>query len=165
MAGTAPFDIDTWPIILADRMLSTGRHLVLADLDGAHRLWIRDPGKGRPLAYVLPRDDVIDLRCTAIQRLDRRLAGAPPMRRAPGTMPSRFQRQRLSMLLDILDSTLDRARTGVTTHEIARRHVYPAMTIGRGNEWKSSAERRRTQRLIDEATGLMNGGYRTLLRG
>ncbi|MEW6628988.1 MAG: DUF2285 domain-containing protein [Pseudomonadota bacterium] len=165
MADTAPFDIDAWPIILADRTLSTGRHLVLADLDGAHRLWVRDPRKGKPLAYMLPRDDVIDLRYAAVQRLDRRLAGAPPLRSAPGAMPTRFQRQRLSILLDILDATLDRARTGVTTHEIARRHVYPAMTIGRGSEWKSSAERRRTQRLIDEAMGLMNGGYRTLLRG
>lgn len=69
------------------------------------------------------------------------------------------------MLLDILDAVLDRERTGMTTHEIARRHVYPAMTIGRGNQWKSSAERRRTQRLIDEALGLMDGGYLGLLRG
>ena len=52
-----------------------------------------------------------------------------------------------------------------TTHNIARRYVYPGMTIGRGSEWKSSAERRRTQRLIDEAFALMRGGYRTLLRG
>ncbi|MDD3799486.1 MAG: DUF2285 domain-containing protein [Novosphingobium sp.] len=37
--------------------------------------------------------------------------------------------------------------------------------MGRGNEWKSSAERRRTQRLIDEALALMDGGYRALLRG
>ena len=69
------------------------------------------------------------------------------------------------MLLDILDAVLGRERTGITTHEIAHRYVYPAMTIGRGSEWKSSAERRRTQRLIDEALALMNGGYRALLRG
>jgi len=69
------------------------------------------------------------------------------------------------MLLDILDAVLDRDRPAITTHEIARHHVYPQLSIGRGNEWKSSAERRRTQRLIDEALALMNGGYRTLLRG
>ena len=148
-----------------DRILSTGRHLVLGDVDGLHRLWMRAPLDGGSLAYVLPRDDAIDLRYAAIQRLDRRLAGAPPMRLPPGFVPTPFQRRRLSMLLDILDAVLDRERSGITTHEIARQHVYPALDIGRGNEWKSSAERRRTQRLIDEALGLMNGGYRALLRG
>jgi len=111
------------------------------------------------------RDEAVDLRHAAAQRLDRRLAGAPPMRLPTGFAPTSFQRRRLGMLLDILDAVLGRERTGVTTHEIARRHVYSAMTIGRGNEWKSSAERRRTQRLIDEALALMNGGYRALLRG
>src|SRR3546814_11960918 len=87
------------------------------------------------------------------------------MRLPPGFAPTPFQQRRLNMLLDILDAVLGRERTGITTHEIARCHVYPAMSIGRGNEWKSSAERRRTQRLIDEALALMNGGYRALLRG
>lgn len=146
-------------------MVSTGRHLVLGDVDGPHRLWIRDPLKGASLAYVLLRDDAIELRHAAVLRLDRRMAGAPPVRQRSGVMPTGFQRRRLSMLLDILDAVLDRERTGITTHEIARRHVYPAMTIGRGNQWKSSAERRRTQRLIDEALGLMDGGYLGLLRG
>src|SRR2546426_2501093 len=39
------------------------------------------------------------------------------------------------------------------------------MTLGRGMEWKSSTERRRTQRLIGEALALMHRGYRNLLRG
>lgn len=114
---------------------------------------------------MIVRDEAIDLRRAAAHRLDRRLVGAPPMRLPPGFAPTPFQRRRLGMLLDILDAVLDRERTGITSHEIARRHVYPGMTIGRGNEWKSSAERRRTQRLIDEALALMNGGYRVLLRG
>lgn len=160
-----PFDLDTWPLILADRTLSTGRHLVLGDIDGPHRLWVRDPLKGSTLAYMLPRDDAIDLRYAAIQRLDRRLAGAPPMRLPSGFMPTRFQRRRLSLLLDIVDAVGSHERTMVTTHEIATRLIYPRMTLGRGNEWKSSSERRRTQRLIDEAFALVNGGYRHLLRG
>lgn len=164
-AEAVPLDLDAWPIILADRTLSTGRHLILGDVDGPHRLWVRDPLRGSTLAYVIVRDDAVDLRHAAAQRLDRRLAGAPPMRLPPGFAPTPFQRRRLGMLLDILDAVRDRERTGITTHEIARRHVYPAMTIGRGNEWKSSAERRRTQRLIDEALALMNGEYRALLRG
>src|SRR3546814_16019794 len=72
-------------------MLSTGRHLVLGDIDGPHRLWIRDPLKGSALAYVIVRDEAIDLRQAAVQRLDRRLAGAPPMRLPPGFAPTPFQ--------------------------------------------------------------------------
>ncbi|WP_348635606.1 DUF2285 domain-containing protein [Sphingobium sp. Sx8-8] len=114
---------------------------------------------------MIVRDEAIELRHAAVQRFDRRMAGGAPMRLPPGFTPTPFQRRRLSMLLDILDAVLDRTYSGITTHEIARRHVYPTLDIGRGNEWKSSAERRRTQRLIDEALGLMNGGYRALLHG
>jgi hypothetical protein len=160
-----PIDLADWPIILNDRTLSSGRHIVLGDIDGPHRLWIRDIIAGQPLAYVVARDDALPLRLAALQRFDRRLAGAPPAKTPPGIQPTPFQRRRLSMLLAILDALLDSADTPPTTHDIARRYVYPGMTIGRGSEWKSSAERRRTQRLIDEALALMRGGYRTLLRG
>ncbi|RIA46748.1 uncharacterized protein DUF2285 [Hephaestia caeni] len=160
-----PVDLADWPIILNDRTLTSGRHIVLGDIDGPHRLWIRDIVAGQPLAYVVVRDGALPLRLAALQRFDRRLAGAPPAKLPPGFQPTPFQRRRLSMLLAILDASLDRAGSPSTTHDIARRYVYPGMTIGRGSEWKSSAERRRTQRLIDEAFALMRGGYRTLLRG
>src|SRR3546814_15184243 len=80
------------------------------------------------------------------------------MRLPPGFAPTPFQQRRLNMLLDILDAVLGRERTGITTHEIARCHVYPAMSIGRGNEWQSSAARRRNQRLIADALALAQGG-------
>lgn len=139
--------------------------MVLGDVDGPHRLWVRGGAAGCPLAYVIVRDDAIELRQNAMRRLDRRLSGAPPVRPLPGLQPTTFQRQRLSMLLAILDAVLGQDEARLTTHEIARRHVYAGMRIGRGNEWKSSSERRRTQRLIDEAVALMQGGYRRLLRG
>lgn len=128
-------------------------------------MWIRNSAKGSTLAYVIVPDDAVDSRYAAAQRFQRRLSGALAMHLPSGFAPTPFQRRRLGMLLDILDAVLDRERTMATTHQIARHHVYPGMTIGRGNEWKSSAERRRTQRLIDEALALMNGGYRALLRG
>ncbi|MBH1993262.1 MAG: DUF2285 domain-containing protein [Sphingomonadaceae bacterium] len=146
-------------------MLESGRHMVLGDVDGPHRLWLRNGAAGRPLAYVIVRDDAVELRQNAMRRLDRRLAGEPPTRALSGLQPTAFQRQRLSMLLDILDAVLSREEGRLTTHEIARRHVYAGLRMGRGNEWKSSSERRRTQRLIDEALALMRGGYRRLLRG
>ncbi len=158
-------DLDHWPLVLVDRQLSDGRHLVLADTDGPHRLWVRAATPGRPVAYVIARDASFELRLAAVRRLDRRLAGAPPAKRPTGFAPTAFQRRRLSLLLDIIDLAKDRDDPDVTTYEIARRLVYPRLTIGRGSEWKSSSERRRTQRLIEEAFALRDGGYRALLRG
>jgi len=137
---------------------------VLGDVDGPHHLWLRDTLPGQPLAFVIVRDAAIETRRSAASRLDRRLAGAPPSRKLRGFRPTAFQRQRLNLLLDILDA-LEGAHRAPTSHEIARRLVYPGMTLGRGMEWKSSTERRRTQRLIGEALALMHRGYRNLLRG
>ena len=79
--------------------------------------------------------------------------------------PTAFQARRLHLLLDILDALLVPDKARPSTHEIADRLIYPRLAIGRGAEWKASSERRRTQRLIDEALALMNGGYRALLQG
>lgn len=157
----APLVNADWPDVLVDRMLSGGRYLVIADKDGPHHVWLRAGRAAASLAYVIPRDAAAELRFEAARRLERRLIGAPPIRALAGHRPSRFQRHRLHQLLAIIDA-FDR---WATTYEIAREIVYPAMTIGRGAEWKSSSERRHTQRLIDEARELVNGGYRRLLLG
>ncbi|WP_443024487.1 DUF7012 domain-containing protein, partial [Sphingomonas sp. Ant H11] len=57
-----------WPIILADRTLSDGRHVVLGDIDGPHHLWLRDTPP-RPAARL----------CDRARPGDR---GAPPCRLA-----------------------------------------------------------------------------------
>lgn len=159
-----PLDLTRWPIILADLALADGRHLVLGDVDGPHHLWLRgDPDDGA-LAYVVLKDAMTELRLTAVGRLDRRLAGAPPARRLRGFHPSPFQRHRLSLLLDILDMLVP-ARGHVPSYAVARKFIYPAMSIRPGTEWKGSSERRQTQRLINEAFHLMHGGYRALLAG
>jgi hypothetical protein len=163
MADAICFDLSDWPVILADRLLSDGRHVVLGDIDGPHHLWLRATLPGQPLAYVIVRDPAIDARRDAAWRLDRRLAGVPAAHGHGALRPTAFQRQRLNLLLDILDML--QTLPPPTSHAIARRLIYPAMTIGRGMEWKSSTERRRTQRLIGEARALMHGGYRALLRG
>lgn len=144
-------------------MLSDGRHFVLGDVDGPHHLWLRGGHAGQPLAYVILKDEMTELRLAAAGRLDRRLFGAPPARRLRGFHPSPFQRHRLSLLLDILDMALGPDRRPATSYAIACKLIYPAMSIAPGAEWKASSERRQTQRLINEALHLMNGGYRALL--
>lgn len=157
-------DIDTWPIILTDRVLSDGRHLVLGDVDGFHHIWLRDMHSMQSFAYVIVRDAAIAMRLAAVQRLDRRLAGAPPLRLPNAFRPAPRQRRRLNLLLDILD-VLHEPVGAKTSYDIARRLLYPDLKLGRGMDWKSSTERRRTMRLIEQARSLMNGGYRDLLRG
>lgn len=163
-AGIALRNIVDWPITLADQALSDGHHFVLGDVDGFHHLWVRDTLPQQPLAYVIVRDAAIETRRQAAWRLDRRLAGAPPSRRIGAFRPTRFQRRRLNLLLDILDMMRGPAAPP-TSYEIARQLIYRDLKIGRGVDWKSSSERRRTMRLIEQARRLMNGGYRDLLRG
>lgn len=161
---TTAIDLGRLPLVLADRRLSSGRHLVLGDSDGPHRLWLRAHLIDQPVAYVIARDASFELRLAAVRRLDRRLAGAPPGRLPPGFSPTPFQRHRLSLLLDILDLASPDEGAGAATYDIARAVIYPHMKLSRGRDWKSSAERRRTRRLIDEAFSLRDGGYRALLR-
>ncbi|TYC79399.1 DUF2285 domain-containing protein [Novosphingobium sp. BW1] len=165
MDDCASLDITHWPVILSDRLLSDGRHIVLGDNGGPHHLWIRDPRAGQSLAYVIPRNAAMGPRVAATERFDRRLSGTPAYCCQSLSLPTAFQAQRFSLLLAILDTLLDAGKARPSTHEIASQLIYPHMTIGRGGEWKASSERRRTQRLIDEALALMNGGYRNLLQG
>lgn len=147
--------------IVADRALPDGRHLVIADDDSVHRLWLPDPDPGRPLAIMIPNDDHALLRSAIAHRLVRRMDGLRPGPLPAAFQPTPFQRQRLTLLLNLLDAY--QARAG--RREMASVIVYPRMRPLTGREWAASAERRRTQRLLDEARAIMSGGYRALLLG
>lgn len=133
---------------------------ILPDRGAPRRIWLRSAPLGASLAAVIPFDGMTEIRIQAVHDLARWLQGAPSS--PPAASPTVYQAQRLDLLLAILDL---RADAKVTSHEVARRVVYPRMTIGRGAAWKASAERRRTQRLIREAEALAGGGYRALLKG
>ena len=101
-----------------------------------------------------------ETRLLAVSNLERWLRGITPA--SPVGWPTSYQSQRLDLLLSILDL---RGERDATSHEVARRLIYPRLDVGRGAAWKSSPERRRTQRLIREAEALAAGGYRALLAG
>lgn len=159
----APFDPSSWPLILADRSLRDGRHIVLGDIDGPHHLWLRSNDPTKPLAFAIICDSLAELRYKAAARLGRRLLGAPPARRSQIFRPTAYQQYRLTLLLAVLDMVNLPGAAAATTHMVAHSLVYPRMKDCSSAEWKSSSERRQTQRLIDEALTLMRGGYRTLL--
>lgn len=133
---------------------------ILQGRGAPRRIWLRGGPPGASLAAVIPFDDMAETRIEAVHDLARWLQGLPSS--PPAAWPTVYQAQRLDLLLAILDL---REGAGVTSHEVARRLVYPRMTIRRGAVWKASPERRRTQRLIREAEALAGGGYRALLKG
>lgn len=138
-----------------------GGHCYIMPGRGApRRIWLRSAPLGASLAAVIPLDDMTEARIEAVHDFARWLQGVPSF--PPAASPTFYQAQRLDLLLAILDV---RAGAGLTSHEVARRLIYPRMTIGRGAAWKASPERRRTQRLIREAEALAAGGYRALLAG
>jgi hypothetical protein len=155
-------DRTRWSHCLADRTAPDGRHLIFRDGVTLHRIWLRCAQPGVPLAAMIACDAMIDLRIQAVSRLHHWLTG-PAATVIPSFRPTDYQAQRLVMLLAILD--LRSTAPSVSSHEVARRLVYPRISIGRGAEWKASPERRRTQRLIREAEAMMAGGYRALLGG
>lgn len=156
-----PIDPETLGPILADGQADDGRHLVIEDGDGAHRLWLRAPASERGWVVFIPVDADMALRLAGAQRFARRWSGLRPGPQPPALRLTLFQRQRLVLLLGVLDGHL----AGAGQREIAAALIYPRMTPLHGAAWKGSAERRRTQRLVTEATALMSGGYRGLLRG
>jgi hypothetical protein len=155
-----PLDVADAGPVLADGPTAQGRHLIIDDPDGDHRLWLRTAPRA-PMAMVLPLDDDFELRLGAAARLFRRLRGFNGGPMPPRLAVTAFQRLRLSLLLNVFDHL----GGGASMREIARDLIYPSLEPGSAAEWKASAERRRTQRLCDEARAMVAAGYRRLLRG
>jgi len=151
--------------MIAEQKLRSGHHMVLSDGQMLHRLCLLTGLNERSLAFVIPCDQLASVRLSASAVLN-----CPPVDFGSGEpagllIPTEFQRQRLELLCDILDLAVISDGVRLTSHELACQRIYPGMTIGRGAEWKSSSQRRRTQRLIGEARAMMNSGYRALLAG
>src|SRR3546814_18596225 len=86
--------------------------MVLGDEGGPHHVWQRHVSRSRSLAYIIVRDDAIETRRRAAQRLDRRLGGAPPSQQGGAFRPTPFPRRRLHLLLDILALRSEERRVG-----------------------------------------------------
>lgn len=146
--------------IVGDVSNREGRHLVLADRLGRHRVLVQHRAEVLP-GYRILKDEWLDLRIAAIQALQS--AGDEPNARSR-LAPTQYQSHRLALLLGILD-LLALTEGRATNREIATSVLYPRLAAGRAIEWKGSSERRQTQRLVREARYMMNEGYRGLLKG
>lgn len=141
----------------ADATVSTpgGVHLLIGDGLSA-QLWLRGPpDKGAALGLVLPLDDDLPIRLAAALDLWRRMHGRAPER-------VRLTPQRRRRLIDGLRA-LDARQAHASVRDITRA-LFPAFELRTGAEWKTDPHRAQTMRLIADATALMRGGYRDLLR-
>ena len=146
---------------MADRQGADGRHLILADPEGDHRVWLAGADSGQPLAVVLPLDGDFRLRLEGALRLHRHLSGeraGPPPRRLDLTS---MQRQRLILMLRAFDGHI----AGASYREIAAVLLDPAIRAMTARDWKVSAPHSRVYRLVKDAFALVNGGYLKLFRG
>lgn len=136
-----------------------GRHVVLHDRHGAHRLWLRGVRPGAPVAALVPLDDDVLLRVSGLLRLRRRLDGRPA-----GHVPRAWTitvrlRQRVVSMVRALDGHL----AGASYREIGQALYGPDAAAGTG--WKTSSRRGQTIRLVKDGLATMEGGYRKLLHG
>ena len=160
-ADTKVIDIHALGAIVANHEAPDGRHMVVASSDGTHRLWLREPHPDTSLAVVIPIDRHFALRIAAAARFERRLRGVAQGHPPPEYWPTAFQRNRLFLLINLLDAENE----GASRREMACTLLYRnSAPMGRA-EWKGSSQRRRTHRMMDEAKQMMAGGYRELLLG
>lgn len=133
---------------------------IVVDRNGVrHRLRVFAAEPDARLAILLPPvgDALRAAACDAARRMIAGLAVAEP---GAALRPSALQRQRLALLLRVLDAWVG----GASNREIGTRIVYPWLAGTDATTWKSMGERRRVQRLLAEARHLAAGGYRDLLK-
>lgn len=151
--------------VISEFSNGSGKHLVIADSFGRHRLLIRACSVRTDARYVVKADTDLEMRLGAIAALHDRTSCKSGIMNNSGIKPSLYQTHRLVLLLKILDRLSETEAGRPTIRTIAADIVYPRSSFGRTIEWKSSSERRQTQRLVSEAVLLMKSGYRNLLKG
>ena len=109
--------------LLADQAGIDGRHVVVADAAGEHRLWLRDPTPGRPLAAIVPLDKDFIKRILSLLRFHRLMSGkrTGPLPRGWPLTPIRAAR--LELMLRALDLRL----AGATYRQIAIAQLPPSL--------------------------------------
>lgn len=158
--GGAAVDPHALGALLVDRAGVDGRHVVVADDSGAHWLWLRDTTPGQPLAAIVPLDKDFTTRMASLLRFHRRLFGkeAGPLPR--GWPLTSYRLARLELML----RALDLREEGASYREIAAALGRTKDAALSATEWKVSAARSFVIRLVRDATALVNGNYRKLLR-
>ena len=147
--------------LIAKRTSNAGDHLILAGGGARHRLLAGlSPVGWRQ--YPIPQDQWVPIRLAAIDAFHCCVAGS--------AVPSKRYQLRLTAYQSIASacclpySILWAECLRVQLCEIAGTLVYRGLSEQRAIDWKSSSQRRQTQRLVAEARRMASHGYLGLLR-
>ena len=156
----SPVDLRRFGAVLADRVGPDGRHVVIADDQGEHRLWLRNGADGGGAAAVVPLDKDFETRMASLMRFHRRLFGRGAGPQPRGWALTAYRRARLEQMLRALDMHL----AGASYRQIAAALGEREGASLSATEWKDSRSRAWVVRLVAGGRRMMNGGYRKLLR-
>lgn len=159
-ASAQPIDPAALGALLADITSPNGRHVVVADTWGEHRLWLRETTPDRPMAAVIPLDRDFHTRIDSLLRFHRRLFNRPAGPQPRGWALSAYRQARLRRMLRALDLHLG----GASYREIAVALGENTAAQVPANQWKVSSSRSAVIRLVRDGRAMMDGGYRKLLR-
>jgi hypothetical protein len=157
-AGALPIDFSELGDV-KERAGPDGRHVIIRTDSGELRVWVLDNRGEQPLAIALPLDDDLPIRAKAALRLWARIVH---LRGNSGTSPLALTRQRHDRLMLMLRA-LDGHLADASYREIAQ-VLFGARRLEH-EPWKTSSLRDMTIRLVRGGRGLMQAGYRKLLRG
>ncbi|MPT48326.1 MAG: DUF2285 domain-containing protein [Sphingobium sp.] len=143
----------------ADANTPNGRHLVIADPNGEHRLWVYASAHGRSIAAIIPFDADFDTRITSLLRFHRHLLGHPSGSLPRGWALTPYRRDRLLRMI----RAFDLKQAGASYRAIAIALDSDEAAVLSATEWKLSSTRSWTIRLVRAARMMVNGGYRKLL--
>lgn len=148
--------------VVVGRRTCAGHGLVVMIDRVRHRLWLKSGPRGCPLTYAIPVDLAARRRLIAARAFHAScFAAGDSFRSARPCPPTHYQRRRLVLLLALSDA----AAAGRSQRDMAFALVFPNHAPRSGADWKTSSERRGTQRLLLEARRMTAHGYRTLLIG
>ena len=135
-------------------------HIILADPQGEHRLWIRDAAPGLPLGAFVPLDPDFETRIASLLRFYRRLLGRRAGGQPRGWPLTPQRRTRLDRMLRALDMRLG----GASYRDIAASLGHTEVAHLPAKEWRNNSHRSEAIRLVRDAQRLMNRDYVKLLR-
>lgn len=158
----AVFDPAVLGAVLADHVNADGREVIIGVPSGQLHIWLQDADAARRPAVILPVDSVFELRLDIALRLVRRLRGRRISLMPRALQLTLMQKARLIQLLHAFDLRAEGGKPRDVATEVLGATVDAALP---SIEWKSSAARRKANRLIRDSAALVNGGYLRLLRG
>ena len=147
--------------LIADHRDGNDRYLLFGDTAGDHRLALHGVEAVHRPAAIIPFDEDFELRVGVLRRFYHRMRGRSVEQPPRQLQLTPMRRARLILLLHALDFRLNGARPRDIAAALLDAEAAKLPAI----EWKSSATRRKANRLIKDALALMKGGYRKLLRG